>query len=141
MDDHNGYAVFFFPKALEALGEAIKPYLGEGTAGAHVVCRGVDTGGSLVKMILDGRTSAGALTELELMVPGSMVRMIVSTRTEEAFGFGPRIAVPATEAGQAAAEVPGPGETAEAAADQKTAVSPASASSREAVEEGPKTPV
>ncbi|MGY0558316.1 MULTISPECIES: hypothetical protein [unclassified Lysobacter] len=94
MDDHNGYAVFFFPQALEALGEAIKPYLGEGKAGVHVVCREVDTGGSMIKMTLDGRTSAGELIELELMVPGSMVRMIASARSEEAFGFGPRVAVP-----------------------------------------------
>ena len=33
MNDKNGYAVFFFPQALEALGDAIKPYLQEGKAG------------------------------------------------------------------------------------------------------------
>ena len=31
MNDANGYAVFFFPQALEALGEAIKPYLQDGS--------------------------------------------------------------------------------------------------------------
>ena len=38
MNESDGYAVFFFPQALEALGEAIKPYLLDGPAGAHVLC-------------------------------------------------------------------------------------------------------
>ena len=38
MNDANGYAVFFFPQALEALGDAIKPYLQGGKAGDHVLC-------------------------------------------------------------------------------------------------------
>ena len=93
MDDNNGYAVFFFPQALEALGEVIKPFLREGAAGQHVVCRTIDTGGAMFKMDLDGRTTDGDPLALEVMIPGSMVRMIVSARIEEAFGFGPRIAV------------------------------------------------
>ena len=93
MDDKNGYAVFFFPQALEALGEAIKPFLREGTAGEHVVCRAIDTGGAMFKMDLEGRTTTGEPIALEVMIPGSMVRMIVSARIEESFGFGPRIAV------------------------------------------------
>lgn len=93
MSDNNGYAVFFYPKALEALGDGIKPYLQDGMAGVHIVCREVDTGGALVKMILDARTTAGDTIALELLVPTSMVLMIVSARTDEAFGFGPRIAV------------------------------------------------
>ena len=92
MNDLNGYAVFFFPQALEALGDAIKPYLQEGKAGPHLLCREIDTGGALVEMTLDGRTPQGQQVDLELMVPTSMVRMIVSARGEEAFGFGPRTA-------------------------------------------------
>jgi hypothetical protein len=95
MNDKNGYAVFFFPQALEALGDAIKPYLQTGPAGEHVVCREIDTGGALVEMTLDGQTTRGEMIQLELMVPTSMVRMVVSARTDEAFGFGPRIAVEA----------------------------------------------
>ena len=89
MNDSSGYAVFFFPQALEALGEAIQPYLQEGAAGAHVVCHEIDTGGALVEMTLHGQDSQGRGVELELMVPTSMVRMIVSARSDEAFGFGP----------------------------------------------------
>ena len=106
MNDKNGYAVFFFPQALEALGDAIKPYLQEGKAGAHVVCREIDTGGALVEMTLDGRTTKGEGISLELMVPTNMVRMVVSARSDEAFGFGPRIAV---ETVQSLAGEPGNG--------------------------------
>lgn len=109
MPDKNGYAVFLYPKALEALGDAITPYLREGPAGTHVVCREVDTAGSLIKMTLDAKTTAGDAIQLELMVPTSMVLMIVSARSDEAFGFGPRIAVeaavPVAEGGGSKAQV------------------------------------
>ena len=100
MDDKKGYAVYFFPPALEVLGEAIKPYLVDGPGGAHLLCREIDTGGALVEMTLDGLGADGVSVELEIMVPSNMVRMIVSVRGEEAFGFGPRLA--ATLAGLSA---------------------------------------
>jgi hypothetical protein len=89
MNGDNGYAVFFFPQALEALGEAIKPYLQDGPAGQHVMCNGVDTGGSLIELSLNGAARDGTPVELELMVPSGMVRMIVSAHSDEMFGFGP----------------------------------------------------
>ena len=129
MEDMNGYAVFFFPQALEALGEVIKPFLREGVAGAHVVCRAIDTGGAMFKMDLDGQTTSGDTVALEVMIPGSMVRLIVSARIEESFGFGPRIAVSSlVPAAQATATVPvvtsassGTGISAEAESKVKTA--------------------
>ena len=45
MNASEGYAVYFFPQALEALGDAIKPYLREGPGGEHVLCHEIDTGG------------------------------------------------------------------------------------------------
>ncbi len=89
MNESNGYAVFFFPPALEALGEAIKPYLQQSAAGAHVVCHEIDTGGALIEMTLRGRTADGRDMALELMVPSNMVRMVVSARSDGLFGFGP----------------------------------------------------
>ena len=89
MNGNNGYAVFFFPQALEALGEAIKPYLQEGPAGPHIMCNGVDTGGSFIELSLNGTARDGTAVELELMVPSGMVRMIVSAHSDEMFGFGP----------------------------------------------------
>ena len=93
MTDLKGYAVYFFPQALEALGEAIKPYLQDGPSGMHVVCREIDTSGSLIEMTLDGTSSGAPEAEggvAELMVPTAMVRMIVSIRNAELFGFGVR---------------------------------------------------
>ncbi|WP_449654870.1 hypothetical protein [Thermomonas sp.] len=87
MNDSAGYAVFFFPPALEALGDAIKPYLQDGPAGMHVPCREIDTGGAFIEMTLQGRTNDGHDISLELMVPGAMVRMIVSARSNAEFGF------------------------------------------------------
>ncbi|CAA9352883.1 MAG: hypothetical protein AVDCRST_MAG71-2861 [uncultured Lysobacter sp.] len=94
MSDGNGYAVYFHPQALEVLGDAIKAYLLEGPTGPHVACREVDTGGSFVEMTLDGRDAQGQRVDLELIVPLNMVRMIVSARSEDRFGFAPRAAVP-----------------------------------------------
>ena len=91
MNDSSGYAVFFFPPALEALGDAIKPYLQDGPAGPHVPCRDIDTGGAFIEMTLEGRAPDGRPVDLELMVPGNMVRMIVSARSDEEFGFYNRV--------------------------------------------------
>ena len=90
MNESSGYAVFFFPQALEALGEAVKPYLNDSPAGPHIVCKEIDTGGALIEMTLQGVTAEGKTVQLELMVPGSMVRMIVSSQSDGTFGFGPR---------------------------------------------------
>jgi hypothetical protein len=98
MNDVNGYAVFFFPQALEALGEAIAPYLQDGAAGPHVVCNEIDTAGSLIEMTIRGTNTEGKVGVLELMVPGSMVRMIVSSQIDGSFGFGPRLPVEAVRA-------------------------------------------
>lgn len=87
MNDNTGYAVFFYPPALEALGEAVKPYLQDGPMGPHIPCREVDTGGSFIELTLEGRTAEGEQVALELMVPSSMVRMIVSARSDNEFGF------------------------------------------------------
>ena len=87
MNESAGYAVFFFPPALEALGEAIKPYLQDGPLGPHVPCREVDTSGAFIEMSLEGQTEQGQKVALDLMVPGSMVRMIVSAHSDNDFGF------------------------------------------------------
>ena len=90
MNESAGYAVFFFPNALEALGEAIKPYLQDGPLGPHIPCREVDTSGAFVELTLEGKTAQGEKVALDLMVPGSMVRMIVSAHGNNEFGFHAR---------------------------------------------------
>ena len=92
MNETEGYIVFFFDNALEALGAAIKPYLREGPHGEHVLCNEIDTAGSLIEMTLQASTDDGRMVALELMVPQQMVKMIVSARSDATFGFGPRVA-------------------------------------------------
>ncbi len=99
MNGNTGYAVFFFPQALDALGEAIKPYLTDQPDGPHVFCKEIDTGGAFTEMTLVGRNPEGHEVQIELMVPGSMIRMIVSAQSDTVFGFGPRVvAVPPSPA-------------------------------------------
>lgn len=92
MNEAKGYAVFFFPQALEALGNAIKPYLQDEPGEPHVLCAEIDTAGALIEMTLEGRARDGKPVALQLMVPTGMVRMIVSAQTDAVFGFTPRIA-------------------------------------------------
>lgn len=89
MNGKGGFAVFFYPQALEALGEAIRPYLQDSPVGPHVACDEIDTAGGFIEMTMRGRNDAGRELTLELMVPGSMVRMIVSSQQDGAFGFRP----------------------------------------------------
>ncbi|MFD0740347.1 hypothetical protein ACFQZQ_13765 [Lysobacter koreensis] len=124
MEDSKGYAVFFFPQALEALGEAIKPYLQGGPAGEHVMCREIDTAGSLIEMTLDGRTQDDRPIVCELMVPSSMVRMIVSAQSDGAFGFGPRIRVAETVASAPVAAPTSPAEALPAAVPAEASATP-----------------
>ena len=90
MNDNNGYAVFFFPQALEVLGDAVRPFLQDGPAGPHIACHTIDTGGAFIEMTLQGRNQDGRTVSLELMVPSGMVRMVVSSHSDEVFGFGVR---------------------------------------------------
>lgn len=94
MSESSGYAVFLFPQALEALGDAVKPYLQNGPAGPFVPCREVDTGGAFIELTLEGRTADGRAIDVELMMPGNMVRMIVSARSDAEFGFYDRSRTP-----------------------------------------------
>ena len=87
MTDVRNYAVFLFPQAIESLGDAIKPYLRDGPGGAHVVCTEVDAAGPLFGMTLDGRGPNNEALELEIMLPVSMVKLVMSMHGEHEIGF------------------------------------------------------
>lgn len=88
MSESQVYAVFLFPQALEALGEAIKPYLADGPQGPHIVAAEIDTGGAFCELTLHGKNSEDKDIELELMIPSNMIRLIVSLHGEgDGFGF------------------------------------------------------
>ena len=63
--DHDVYAVFLFPPALEALGDAIKPYISQGHAGPQILCHEVDTGGAFVELELRGKNPQGKEIEID----------------------------------------------------------------------------
>jgi hypothetical protein len=98
MSDRSAYAVFLHPQAIETLGIAIKPYLVDSPAGAHLQCVEVDSGGALFEMTLIGRNGEGRTVEVELMVPIGMVQLVISVRRDGDFGFGPREAAAAAAA-------------------------------------------
>lgn len=91
MKGSSGYAVFFYPQALEALGDTIKPYLQDSHGGPHVVCREIDTAGAFVEMTMSAVTTEGQEVALDLLVPTGMVRMIVSSQQPGSFGFRPHV--------------------------------------------------
>ena len=125
MNEAEGYAVFFFPQALEALGDAIKPYLQTGPMGEHVICKEVDTAGALIEMTIDAFTTDGRTASLELMVPTNMVKMIVSARSDTAFGFGPRArATPMATLPPVAGDAPPPQAPAEAVPQSSSGEAP-----------------
>lgn len=89
MAEQQTFVVFFFPQAIEALGDAMKPYLCEGPAGAHVICSEIDTGGAFCEMTVQGKSASDKPIQVELMVPVAMIRLIVSVQDgDHEFGFG-----------------------------------------------------
>ncbi len=84
------YAVFLFPQAIEMLGDAIKPYLHDGTGGAHIVCNEIDASGPLFQMTLVGSGPNAEPLELELMLPVSMIKLVLSMHGEHDIGFTAR---------------------------------------------------
>ncbi|MEO8160483.1 MAG: hypothetical protein ABI588_03615, partial [Arenimonas sp.] len=83
------YAVYFHPTALEALGDVVKPFLTEGPSGTYILCNEIDTGGSFCEMKVGGTDAEGKPRDVELMVPNSMIRLVISTtHAEFEFGFG-----------------------------------------------------
>ena len=87
MPDTRNYAVFLYPQAVEALGPPIKPYLREGEAGPHIVCTEIDASGALFEMTLVGQGTKGEPLLLEIMVPASMVKLVMSMHGESDIGF------------------------------------------------------
>ena len=123
MNDAPGYAVFFFPPALEALGDAIKPYLRDGPQGPHVPCREVDTAGAFVELTVQGPNAEGHPLVVEVMVPTNMVRLIASVRSDSDFGFYDRNR-PMVEPGLPAYTLPAGAPTGPSAAPAEPASTP-----------------
>lgn len=83
------YAVFLFSKALEELGDPVKPYIVQGAGGPHLLCAEIDASGSLFQMTIPGKKRDGTVIEIELMLPHAMVKLVMSLHGEHEFGFLP----------------------------------------------------
>ncbi|SIQ04453.1 hypothetical protein [Solilutibacter tolerans] len=83
----SGYAVFFFPAAIEALGAVVSPYLDTENGEPHMRCLEVDTGGAFIEVTLEVADKEGVMRRIELMFPASMVRLIMSVHSDGTFGF------------------------------------------------------
>lgn len=93
MSEAGGYAVFLFPAAIEALGEAITPFLVDSPMGPHIPCRDLDAGGALMQLGVLTQGHDGHQQRMTLMLPSSMVRLVLSRTASPSFGFGPRTQV------------------------------------------------
>ncbi|HKE47924.1 MAG TPA: hypothetical protein VKB52_07650 [Rhodanobacteraceae bacterium] len=87
MPDSPNYAVFLFPQALEALGDPIKPYVRDEPLGPHIVCSEIDASGAFFGMTLAGKGAQGQPLSLEIMLPSSMVKLVMSMHGEHEIGF------------------------------------------------------
>ncbi|MCI1710021.1 MAG: hypothetical protein LKM32_14020 [Chiayiivirga sp.] len=87
MTDRSAFAVFLHQQAIEAVGPAIKPYLIDSPAGPHLQCVEVDSGGALFEMTLIGQNAEGQTVEVKLMLPVGMVKLVVSVKRDDEFGF------------------------------------------------------
>jgi len=87
MSDTLNYAVFLFPPAFDALGEAIKPYLSTGPLGPHIVCSTIDASGAFFQVTIPSHDKDGNAVNAELMLPNAFVRLAVSLHNDHRFGF------------------------------------------------------
>ena len=88
MTEDTQYAVYFHANALEALGDAIKPYLSQGANGPHLIGYELDTGGALCEMCVEVKNAEGKPVKTEVMFPVGMIRLVLSIGgIEDRFGF------------------------------------------------------
>ena len=83
MADNQTYGVYLFSPAAEVLGDAIKPYLKDGSHGPCIVCSRIDTSGPLFLMFVPGANAAGEMVEFEIMVPHNMIKLVLSERDDD----------------------------------------------------------
>lgn len=83
------YAVLLFPQAVEALGDAIAPYLRTERFGPHLVGKRISSTGPYFELAFDGQSPDGRPVEIQMMLPHGFIRMVFSVQGEGRFGFEP----------------------------------------------------
>ena len=92
--DPDTYAAYFFPQALEALGDPVKPYVTDPDTAPYILCEEIDTAGAFVELTVQSVDAQGTVQMVELMVPTNMVKLVVSRPSSGRFGFRPNAAQP-----------------------------------------------
>ena len=88
MSEQRIYLVYIHVQSLDVLGDAIKAYLTEAPEGKHLRCKEIDSGGGFFQCALAGTDSSGKPLDVDLLVPASMIRLVVSASASEIeFGF------------------------------------------------------
>ena len=88
MSEQRIYLVYFHVQSLDVLGDAIKPYLTDAAEGKHLRCNEIDSGGGFFQCQLAGTDPEGKPLDVDLLVPASMIRLVVSASGSEIeFGF------------------------------------------------------
>lgn len=100
--DNPSVAVLLFPQAVEAIGGALGAHIRDGDLGPHILCQQVNSNGPYFEMIFDAQDASGRPVEMQVMVPHGYIRLVMSVRGEDSFGFA-RMR-PATRAGVAAVD-------------------------------------
>ena len=89
MPEQRIYAVYFHTQSLDVLGDAIKPYLTDAPEGKHLRCKEIDSAGGFFEVALAGTGADGKPMDVDILVPASMVRLVLSVSGGEIdFGFG-----------------------------------------------------
>ena len=88
--DTDTYAVYFFPPALEALGDPVRPYVTDPDGAPYILCEEIDTAGAFVELTVHVVDDGGTTRVVELMVPTNMVKLVVSRPSDARFGFRPK---------------------------------------------------
>ena len=88
MSEQRIYAVYFHIASLDVLGDAITPYLTDAPEGKHLRCKEIDSAGGFFQASLAGTSADGKPLDVDLLVPSSMIRLVVSASSSEIeFGF------------------------------------------------------
>lgn len=86
-NDLPSVAVLLFPQAVEAIAGALGGHIRDGELGPHILCRQVNTNGPYFEMVFDGKDAAGNAVEMQVMVPHGYIRLVMSVRGDDSFGF------------------------------------------------------
>jgi hypothetical protein len=77
-NENRVWGVLFTDAGLNDLGEALKPYLSEGSLGVYLYCKEVDMGRPYFRIVADYQNLDGSSFETEIYVPHHYIKFVVA---------------------------------------------------------------